>query len=545
MKFFHFLTFAAIGALCAAGCARAPRPANTLMLTQKSDPSTLDPAKAYDTTSINFARILYRGLVDYGKGAEIVPAIAKKYTISPDGKTYTFHLREDAYFHSGRRVVADDFRFALERVMDPKLASDGYTFYRTIDGAQEYSEELEKLKDELGEEEYKARRKTMRVRGIEVPNDNTIIFRLKQPDLTFLNWLAMPFAYAVPHENVEKHGEAISDHPDGTGPFKLLEWKRDSHMVLVKNENFYDKTLPKSDRIQLQIGGDDTLHLMKFETGNTDAMSLEDLNAPDFLRLRRDPKWKNQLVHAPMMDIRYLCMNVEKKPFNNVLVRRAMNYAINRDLIVNYLNGRAIRAKGALPPGMPAYNPKLFEYSYNLEKAKSLLKEAGYPDGFETTLWYANAPEWYPRAAQFIQQDLKKVGIRLKLKQITYAELKKKAGKRKNIELSMLGWVQDFPDPSNFLDVLFNGNKISDEGSPNRAFYSNPQVNKWLDAAAIETDRAKRNALYQQAEAQIVQDAPWVFLVHTERFVIRQPWVKNYDLHPMWAARYEYPEVTK
>jgi oligopeptide transport system substrate-binding protein len=531
-------------AIFAGSCARAPRPANTLVLVQDADPATLDPAKAYTTNNINLARVLYRGLVDYGAGADIVPAVARKWTISPDGKTYTFHLRDDVRFHSGRRVVAQDFSYALHRVMDPKTASDGYTFYRSIQGSEEYSKALEKIQ-ELPTKEYEKRRDAMRIPGIETPDENTIVFRLKQPDLTFLNWLAMPFAYAIPRESVKEWGDKISEHPDGCGPYRLKAWEHDSYLELEKNEDYYDKSLPRAERILTKIGGDGTLNLMQFETGNADVISLEALNAPDFLRLRRDPKWKPLMMHAPMMDIRYLCMNVEKKPFNNVLVRRAMNYAINRDLIVNYLNGRAIRAKGALPPGMPAYNANLFEYSHNTEKARQLLKQAGYPNGFEVDLWYADSPEWYPRAAQFIQQDLKKVGIRLHLKQITYGELKKKAGKRGNIELSMMGWVQDFPDPSNFLDVLFNGNKISDESSPNRAFYSNPQVNKWLDEAAIETNRSKRNALYQKAEAQIVQDAPWVFLVHTERFVVRQPWVQGYQLHPMWSARYEYAEVTK
>jgi len=529
------------------GCARQPRQPHTLMLAAQSDVSWLDPARAYDTSSLPFVRVLYRGLVDYGDGANIVPAVAERWTISPDGKTYTFYLRKNARFQfdqngkqPGRRVTAQDFRYSIERILDPQTASDGMTFYYTIAGAQKWSEERSKPSTKV---------LSKHVPGIVVPNDDEIIFHLNHPDATFLNYLAMPFVYAVPQEWVEKldrEGETLNEHPNGCGPFQMKEWIHDRKLELVKNPYYYDQTLPKCDRILDTFGGDDVLHLMRFELGDVDVQNLEDAAPPDFTRMTDSPKWQPYTQHAPMMDIRYVALNCEMKPFDNKLVRQAMNYAIDKSTFKQILGKRIEVAHGVLPPGTPGYNPNLKGYNYDPQKAKVLLKQAGYPNGFSVTLWYApTAATWYGKAAQLIQANLKQAGVTVNLKAVTYAELKTAAGKRHNIQMSLMGWLQDFPDPSNFLDVLFNGEKITDTSSNNRAFYNNPQVNALLNAAGIETNQAKRLKMYQQAEKIIVNEAPWIFLLHTERYVVHQPWIKGYTLHPMWSARYEYVEVKR
>jgi len=522
---------------CVSGCAERPRAPHTLRLGGTADISSLDPAHAYDTGSIPYVRILYRGLVDYGKGADIVPAVASSWKVSPDGKTYTFKLRNDVRFHSGRRVVAEDFRYALERILDPETASDGFTVYSMIDGAKEFSEDRKKPVKE---------RRLKHVRGITVNGDDEIVFKLKYPDVTFMNWMAMPFAYAVPRETVEKWGnDGLSEHPNGCGPFKLESWVHDRQAHFVKNADYFDKGLPKCERIELTIGGDDMLQLMRMEVGDRDLLSLEDAPAADFVRLLKDKKWQPLMMHAPMGDTRYITLNTEMKPFNKREVRQAMNFAIDRDRIVMLMTRRAQIARSALPPGTPGYNPQMKGYAHDPEKARELLKQGGYPDGFTITLWYATTVGWHVKAAQSIKEDLKKVGVAVNLKGVTYTELKNVAGTRGKIEMSILGWVQDFPDPSNFLDVLFNGGKITPTSCQNRAFYSNPQVNKILDAAYIERDTKKRLKMYGEAEKMIVDDAPWVFLFHTERYYLRQPWIEGFELHPMWSARYEYVGVNK
>ncbi|HVF85072.1 MAG TPA: ABC transporter substrate-binding protein, partial [Abditibacteriaceae bacterium] len=381
------LAFSLLAISLLGGCNGAARAPKTLMLAMTNDPATLDPAKAYDTASLPFVRVLYRGLVDYDEKANIANEVAQSRSVSSDGKTYTFKLRPDVYFSSGRRVVANDFRYALERVLDPATASEGLSQYTMIDGAEEYTKA-----------KTKNAKADVHVRGIQTPDANTIIFRLKAPNATFLNYLALPFSYAVPREQVEKYGKEFGEHPDGCGPFVLDEWVHDAWIKLKRNPNHFRPDFPRADRLEMQIGVSSTLQTMLFEQGRIDVLSLNGASGPEYLRLKRNPQWAPLLLHAPEMDVRYLCLNTEMKPFDDVRVRQAMNYAINRDRIVSFQNGRATKARGALPPGMPAYNAQLFQYAYNPEKAKQLLREAGYAKGFPRilTLWYSNASPWIP-----------------------------------------------------------------------------------------------------------------------------------------------------
>ncbi len=530
--------FAAVFLCClflVSGCARAPREAGVLRLAAQTDASTLDPAKAYDTSSIQFVRLLYRGLVDYNEKAEIVNEIAQSRSVSSDGKTYSFTLRKDVKFHDGSRVVAEDFRFALERVLDPETASDGLSIFSIIEGAPEFSKDRKLPKKS---------QKMKHVAGIEVRGDDQIIFHLSRADATFLNYLSLPFAYAVSPRwvgKLEQEGKSLSENPLGNGPFKMTEWVHDGWLTLEKNQDYFRPDLPKSKRIEVQFGISSSLEAMLFEQGAVDLLSISDALPPDYLRLTRDPKWKPNTLSAPMMDIRYLALNNEIKPFDDVRVRRAMNYAIDRDRIVSFLTGRAVKAAGPLPEGMPAYNPNLKPYAFDPKKARALLQEAGFKDtpSAPIPLLYNSKDGWAAKAAQSMQQDLKDVGMSISLKGMPYSELKAQAGKRKTTPLSINGWNQDFPDPANFLDVLFNQRSITKVSSVNRAFYSNPKVNELLDKAAIESNRPKRLAMYGEIEKIIVADAPWVFLFHTQRYVAHQPWVKGFGLHPMWSAVYE------
>lgn len=531
------LIFPLLAAFCLiSGCAQAPREAGVLRLASGKDATTLDPARAYDTSSIQFVRLIYRGLVDYNTKAEIINEIAASRSVSRDGETYSFKLRPDVKFTDGTRVVAEDFRFALERVLDPKTASDGISLFTMIDGAAEFSTDR-KLAPE--------KRKLKHVKGIEVRGDDEIIFHLNRADATFLNYLTLPFAYAVSPQHVErleKVGKSLSENPLGDGPFVMSEWVHDGWLKLDKNPRYFHPDLPKSKRIEVQFGISSSLETMLFEQGALDILPISEALPPDYLRLTRGSKWKSEVLSAPMMDVRYLALNNEIKPFDDVRVRRAVNYAINRDRIVGFLTGRATKARGALPPGMPGFNPQLFQYAYDPAKARQLLREANYkdtPNAPIPLIYPTGDAAWYPKAAQSIQQDLQDVGMSVALKGMTYGEVKARAGSRGQSPLGLMGWVQDFPDPANFLDVLFNQKSISEKSSVNRAFYSNPKVSALLDAAGVETNRAKRLRMYQAIEKLIVADAPWVFLHHTQRYVVHQPWVKGFALHPMWSAVYE------
>lgn len=519
------------------GCSQAPHEQGVLHLAQQSDASTLDPARAYDTTSIQFVRLLYRGMVDYDANANIVNELAERREMSTDGKSYTFWIRKDVKYHDGTPLRAADFRYAIERVTDPATASDGQSFYTTILGANEWTADRKKPKE---------KQQLKHISGIEVEGDHKIVFHLTRPDATFLNYLALPFAFPVSQEWVNKVGpKGLSENPNGCGPFKLKEWVHDGWLVLEKNPEYFHAGLPKTNRIEVKFGISSNLQIMLFEQGQLDIIGISDAFPPDFQRLTKKDPWKQGVMHRPMMDIRYVSLNNELEPFKDVRVRRAFNYAINRDRIVGFLTGRATKARGALPPGMPSYDPKLFEYTYDPAKAKQLLKEAGYKNDPKKvlTLDFSDGENWYAKAAQSIQSDLKAVGVDITLKFARYSEVKSKAGTRGKSQMAMLGWLQDFPDPSNFLDICFNKKQIADVASINRAFYDNPKVSAMLDAAAVETNHEKRLDMYRQIERMIVDDAPWIFLLHTERYIVHQPWIKGFQMTPAWSAIYETVSV--
>ncbi len=533
-RFPHFLLAIFFFSVAVAGCAHAPHPAGVLRMAQESDASTLDPAKAYDTTSIQFARLLYRGLVEYDQKANLHPEVASSYAISPDGKTYTFKIRPDVKFTNGARVTADDFRFAIERVLNPETASDGSSFFGDIVGADAFVKSLA-TKTPLAHP-----------KGIEVPDANTLIFRLNKPDATFLNYLALPFAYAVNRDyttKLEATGKALSEHPMGCGPFTLQEWVHDGWLTLVKNPHYFRPELPKCERIEAQFGVSSALQDMLYEQGALDVLTISDAFAPDFLRLTQTEPWKNQVLSAPMMDIRYMTMNNEVKPFDNVKVRRAVNYGINRERITSFLTGRATLAHGPLPPGMPGYDAALKGYPFDPAKARALLKEANFKDtpNAPITLYYATNEQWYGKAAQSIMEDLKNIGMSVSIKALRYGDLKAKAGLRgpNGAKMALMGWLQDFPDPANFMDPLYATKSISAKASLNRSFYSNPRVDALLAKGLTLPPGPMRLKLYQEAEKIVVSDAPMVFLHHSQRYMVRQPWVEGLQLSPAWPATYE------
>ena len=522
------------------GCARAPQRAGVLHLAQDPDASTLDPAKAYDTTSIQWVRLLYRGLLEYDERANLRDEVAASHSIAPDGLTYTFKLRPDVRYTDGQPVVADDFRFAIERVLTPKTASDGSSFFENIVGAKAWVKNL-------GQPNAASH-----FPGIEVPDERTIVFHLEKPDATFLNNLTLPFAYAVRRDYVQeldKRGLALSENPLGCGPFKLGEWVHDGWLTLVKNPDYFHPDLPKCERIETRFGISASLQNMLYEQGSLDILEISDATAPDFLRLTQTLPWKTQVMSTPMMDIRYLAMNNEIAPFNDPRVRRALNYAVNRERIASYSTGRVTLARGVLPQGVSSYNPALKGYDFDPAKARALLQEAGYKDNPNAPipLLFSTGGDatYYKKAALSIQADLKNVGMTVVPTGMRYSELKAKAGMRgaNGSRLGLMGWIQDYPDPSNYLDPLFNSKSISDTASLNRSFYRSPRVDELLDAGIKMPPGPARLDKYRQAEEQIVADAPVVFLHHFQRYVVHQPWVKGYNFSPAWNEVYETVSV--
>lgn len=514
----------------AASCADGPRlerlkaGENVLRIAVPSDPRSLDPAIAYDVVTWPLVRALFHGLVDYDDDLNLVPWHARSWTISEDGRTITFKLRRDIRFSNGRTITSEDFAYSLERILNPATRSPGQGFYRNIVGARAFQDGT-----------------ADRVAGLRTPDGETLEIELVHPDLPFLYCIAMPFAYAVPREEVERRGETFGRYPVGGGPFTLAEWQRGTGMRLEKNPSYYRAEDVRLEAIELMVGGDETLHMMMFERGELDIASVTSTGIPDadFIRVMKDPVLSKRVAHQPLNAIQYLSMNTELPPFDQVRVRRAVNHAIDRERIVSLISDRGILARGVLPPGMPGYDDTLQGYDYDPEKARSLLEEAGYPDGFATELMVTAQSGIDTKIGQAVQQDLAAVGITVEIRPVTGPTRIEATGRRGTVPFSTFGWYQDYPDPSNFLDVLLNGDRITEVHSTNVAFYDNERVNALLNEASSSTDQAHRLALYREAERLIVDDAPWVFLYYPQMYLLRQPWLNGLKLNPVWPIRYE------
>jgi peptide/nickel transport system substrate-binding protein len=499
-----------------------PAGAAVLRIAETDDIPTLDPAAGYDTVSWTFEQALFDTLVRYGDGnIELEPDLATSWEVAPDARTFTFHLRLNAHFSSGRAVTSDDFRYGIERVLDPATRSKGMEYYRGIEGAAAFSAH-----------------RAAHVAGIETPDPWTIVFHLAAPDPIFVHKLAMPFASAVPREAASKWGDDFSRHVVGSGAFMLKEWRSGQRLVLVKNPYYFQKGLPRLDAIVDSIGVSEDLQWLRFEAGDLDVVTQ--IPSAEFPYVMKTPRLRALTLKKTTVTTRYLGMNCQMRPFTDARVRRAMSYAIDRHKLVALLNGRGTVATGILPPDLPGFDPQLTGYSYDPKQARALLEEAHLASGFTIELWI-QADRTMLMLAQSIQQDLALVGVRAVLKPVAWGPFLEAIRQPRTAQAFMTGWEADFPDPENFLTVLLSR---AQWGANNDAFYFNSEFEALISRAGAQTDFAKRYQLYDAAQKIAVADAPWVFLYYPVTYVIRQPWVHDYAINPMRPTRFEHVWVT-
>ena len=529
------LLLCALAAGCQAGVSGPPPTTGwvpgTLRIGQRADSRSLDPAIANDTVLIPIERMLFQPLLDYDDDVNLVPLVAEAMpTLSKDGKTYIFHLKKGVTFSNGREVAADDFVYAWTRLLDPKTKSSGASYIvDRIVGAHDFADG-----------------KADKVEGLNTPDRYTLEVKLVKPDLTFLYVAAMTFLAPVPREEIEKYpaadrNEEFAVHPVGNGPFVLKEWRRNLRMRLERDPHYWGKP-PALDAIEVTVGLDDLTKQMMFERGELDLQDV--IPAPDYVRLKKDPRWQPFFVRRVFNGEYYLNLNCEMEPFTGPkgkLVRRAFNYAINKDRIVQMGNGRYIAAEGVVPPNMPGYHSRVRGYPYDPQKARELLKKADYVNDPEhpLVLWLSNESSGGLRIAEVIEQNLKDVGVNVELNSVTYDAFLPAAGTRKTVACSLSGWFQDYPDPSDFLDVLFSSASATEVESNNMAFYKSEKADALMDAGDNESDPTKRLNDYEQAEEVVMDDAPVVPLVDAVEIWLHQSWVKGHKIHPVWLVRYE------
>ncbi|MEQ9606671.1 MAG: ABC transporter substrate-binding protein [Kiloniellaceae bacterium] len=480
----------------------------SMTVTYKDDVSTLDPAIGYDWQNWSMIKSLFDGLMDYKPGTtELVPDLAESYEISDDGLTYTFKLRQGVKFHNGREMTAADVKYSLERVVNPATQSPGAGFFGAIQGFDAASAEAGTA-----------------LEGVTAVDDTTVKIELSRPDATFLHVMALNFAHVVPAEAVEKHGADFGKHPVGTGAFKLAEWTLGQRVVFERNADYYHEGLPRLDQIVFEVGQEPIVALLRLERGEVDVAG-DGIPPAKFLETKNDPKFKDMIVEGSQLHTGYVTMNVKMPPFDNLKVRQAVNMAINKDRIVRIINGRAVPANQPLPPLMPGYDESYKGFAFDPAKAKALLAEAGFADGFETELFVANTDP-QPRIAQAIQQDLAQIGIKAAIKSLAQANVIAAGGEEDQAPMIWSGgmaWIADFPDPSNFYGpILGCGGAVP--GGWNWSWYCNEE----LDARAVKADSMAdpsqadaRIEEWKQIFTAIQDEAPWVPVFNEQRFTIR------------------------
>jgi len=480
----------------------------SMIVTYKDDVSTLDPAIGYDWQNWSMIKSLFDGLMDYAPGTtDLIPDLAESYEIAEDGLTYTFTLRDGVTFHNGRELTADDIKWSIERAVRPETQSPGQGFFNMIDGFDEVA---------AGE--------AQELSGIEVVDPRTVRFTLSRPDATFLHILAINFSFAVPKEEVEKYGEDFGKNPVGTGAFKMTDWTLGQHVIYERNPDYYHEGFPKLDRITFEVGQEPLVALLRLERGEVDILG-DGIPPAKFLEVKDNPDSADNVIEGGQLHTGYVTMNVRIPPFDNQQVRQAVNHAINKDRIVRIINGRAVPANQPLPPAMPGYDPDYEGYAYDPDKAKELLAEAGFADGFDTEL-YAMNTDPNPRIAQAIQQDLAAIGIRAELVPLAQANVIAAGGEEGEAPMIWSGgmaWIADYPDPSNFYGPIL-GCAGAVPGGWNWSWYCNEE----LDARAAEADAltdparaAERIDMWRQIYLDIMAEAPWAPVFNEQRFTMK------------------------
>ncbi|MBX9630393.1 MAG: ABC transporter substrate-binding protein, partial [Burkholderiales bacterium] len=480
----------------------------SIIVTYKDDIVTLDPAIGYDWVNWSIIKSLFARLMDYKPGtAELTPSLAESYEISKDGLTYTFKLHKGAKFHNGREVVAQDVKYSIERTNNPKTESPGAGFYDSIAGMDAFKKG--KAKD---------------VKGIVVVDPATIKFTLTRPDATFLHVMALNFSSVVPKEAVDKAGKDFGKKVVGSGAFMQADWKLGQELVLKRNPDYFMPGVPKLDQITFQVGLEPMTAILKLEKGEAD-FAGDGIPPAKFLQIRNDPKYKDLIIEGGQLQTGYVTLNVQMKPLDKLEVRQAINMAIDKNRIVKIINNRAVPANQPLPPTMPGYDKEFKGYAFDPDKAKELLKQAGLEKGFETTLYVYNVDP-NPRIAQAIQEDLSKVGIKVKLKNLAQANVIAAGGKPKTAPMVWSGgmaWIADFPDPSNFYGPIL-GCAGATNGGWNWSWYCNKELDERAAKADSMSDPAKageRAQLWKTIFTDIMKDAPWVPIFNEQRFTIR------------------------
>lgn len=475
--------------------------------------SSLDPAKASTFENIWAVNQLFNGLVEMDDELNVIPSIAKSWEISDDGKTYTFHLNDNVFFHDhdyfqdgkGRKVTADDFVYSFNRLLDPKV-SNATTLLTYVDNTNP--------------------------KAFEASSELTFVIHLSKPFTPFLRILTMKYFSVVPKEIIEKYGDDFRRNPVGTGPFKFKMWDEGTKMVFVKNPNYFEfdgeNRLPYLDAVSVSFIKDRETSFMEFLQGNMDMVSgIDAINTDQVLTtdgtLKQEYASEFQMQTQPYLKTDYLGFLIDlnlpivkNSPTKIKAIRQAINYGFDRVKMVKYLrkNLGVAATAGFIPPGLPSYNPqKVKGYEYNPDKAKDLLYIAGFPDGKGLPEITLATTEQYLELAEYIQSQLGELGIKIKI-DVQKASVLSETIAHSKITFFRKSWVGDYPDEENFLSLFYSKNWCP--AGFNYTHYQNPQFDKMYEKAQAELNDSLRFNLYREMDKLLIEDAPVVPLYYDQ-----------------------------
>ena len=454
--------------------------------------STLDPSFAKDKATIWATSQIFSQLVSMDNNMEVVPDVAKKWIVSEDGLTYSFYLRNDVFFHDhrsfiggkGRKVIASDFRYSFDRLTDEKIASPGSWVLNNV-------------------KNYSAK------------NDSTFIIELNSPFPPFLSLLSMQYCSVIPNE-VDKNSDFRSN-PIGSGPFKFQFWKEGVKLVLRKNENYFEfeegNRLPYLDAISVTFIKDKQSEFLNFLQGNLDFISGIDPSYKDEILTKEgdlNPKYQDRITmqSLPFLNTEYLAflMDNNSELSKNIYLRRAINYSIDKEKMLKYLRNNIgeVARNGFVPKGMSSFSDSVIGFSYNLDLAKENLKLAGFPNADGLGLIVLNTTSAYLDLCEFIQSELKDIGITLKI------EVNPPSTHRQMVATSKLSffrgsWIADYPDAENYLSLFYSDN-FSPNG-PNYTHFKSEEFDNLYEEAIKETDSELRSEMYQELDRLIIKNS--------------------------------------
>jgi ABC-type transport system substrate-binding protein len=520
------------------GAGGEPVKGGTLNVTYQGEPQYLDPAVDWEGNGWSIEHCMFNTLLTYASGAgsagtKLVPDLATEVPtdqnggITNGGKTLIFHLRKGVKFAPpvNREVTANDFKYSFERMMNPntKPTPPGTGFFTSIVGADAFNSG-----------------KATAIDGVRVVDPYTIEIDLTKPDASILNALTMSFTDVVAKEWVQQQGTNLVRNPLGTGPYMMDHWTPGQELVLKRNPNWTnwrDQAQAFVDQLHFKFSVTPTTALLLVKTGQNDV--LGDYIAPsDYVGVTSDPAWKNQVADAPAIAIDYLFMNVQVKPFDNLKVRQAVEWAIDRDKLIKLISGAGSRLDQILPAGLPGHVDGTAGqfYGYDIAKAKQLLAEAGFAGGFTTTIYSHNVDPW-PKVVQSIQNDLAQIGVKASVKLLDRATYWTLIGEPGKVAIGLQDWWQDFPDPSDFIVPLFSKSNAV-QGGADPSFWWNPQIEKTLAASFSITSPAQRLQTFDQMQQLIMEQAPAVPLYQPNVNSVFSKRTHGWYLHPVWIFNY-------